>query len=680
MNHFITVHSAQALCLLLFLANANIPAYPAENPDSYQDHYSKLQNPITRTLALKNILNTTDDYFSEQSLADFEKNIHPVRLIDAPQASHPNASLLLWSQRNLFYNPERYPPTAKEIQARKKYESSQGIWNAGQPWINSYSYLLVSPHKVLNDGFNFLGCGTIADFNGDGFLNTLEIQRLHIEEKEKKLNKKSWLADLIVIRPLDLSQPILGSWLCNARSDQQRRNWLFDIQKSKKDSSLNLILSSTQLKKEIVLSWHSGQKTFRAAAEPLPKTIHPLDDARVWPGTELKAYAKAHLAFSQPSFGVGSDPFWQLWSRSNGKPSSNFDFKDVWKPILPNGITSLTPAEAAMKTVENNRNDSHRYLYDLAFEGQSIEPASAWVDVQSQPGWGSPSRSIWWLPKQGPAQYWDIGTLGSGNAIVNQLPRETVAWWIEWLFAFDQVRSIPKFPRSSDQDHDRISGDDHTVFDIQIAMTSPPKKQVHFNAFPSLWKSMRGSYDREVASVLVSAIGQSPPDWELPENFEKQDMPDFARIWLNPSKIKDIPPPLARHAILSIGNRGWQKQRPLLEALLDSLSPKSKNEITLDTLTSQLRDSIKNEGYDWFYFPHDNDSDALRYQKMDQDRRNLKTSLTGDPGFELRNTLITSLRMLDSYHNKKALELWSKESGPWAAWAADRLKQEHAPK
>jgi len=314
----------------------------------------------------------------------------------------------------------------------------------------------------------------------------------------------------------------------------------------------------------------------------------------------------------------------------------------------------------------------------LVFEGESVTPVSGWVDVHVQPGWDSSNRWVWWLPKDGAVQCWDIATTGYGYAAVSDVPREMGTWWMQWLLALDRVRTVPKFNRSQSPNHDRDSGEDFTIIEMQVAMTEPELQEVDYSAVPTLWRAMRGPYGRDVASVIATAIGMTPEmtpqGWEFDRAFGKRDLQELARVWLEPEMVQEVPPPLVRHAVLSIGTRGWQEHRQLLEKLLRSLGEKTDEEKELNKITETIHISMKEKGH-WFYYDVDSDPEAIHFQKMDKRLRHLENTLTGSPGFELRESIVTALRMLDCYDDKNALEAWSKEKSMWSSWAAERLKE-----
>lgn len=52
----------------------------------------------------------------------------------------------------------------------------------------------------------------------------------------------------------------------------------------------------------------------------------------------------------------------------------------------------------------------------------------------------------------------------TGHVTASYFPRDQTTWWMQWLFALDQVRSIAKFNRSHPPLHDRDGGDDHTFY------------------------------------------------------------------------------------------------------------------------------------------------------------------------------------------------------------------------
>ncbi|MDF1814787.1 MAG: hypothetical protein P1V20_21455 [Verrucomicrobiales bacterium] len=643
-------------------------------------------NPATRTAALKKWLERDEPSIRRQSLEEFGVSIRWMNLYPAPQSARPKAKVLVWYADSGFYNPDKYSPHPEELRRREKFAAPSSMGRAEELWFGPCSILLVDEKGVVPGSHKFIGCGVLGDFSGDGNLDLLRVQKLLLREKNGGRSGRQMVGDLIEICPLDPGEPTMGVWLANVRdSSTGVREFLFSIESKESESGAHLVLKPTGKapldifeaaifvkKEEVSLEFIREKNCFVVRNPNQISTIFQLEDSKVWESASIRDFVKTKLGFDEPNFAIGTNRWWEL---VDGFATFSSETNEPMDLVLPPNIATLSAAKAAIRTVDINRSDFHRKYYDLAFAGQEPLVKSGWVEVHTQPGWSIPVHSIWWLPENGSASCWEFR--GTGSGIVNRLdiPRKAVSWWMSWLLSLNQVRSVPKYISSVDPNHFRIGGDDRTVINITVLSTSPVTYHVDYLTVPSLWFSIRGPYDREVASLIASA-SVAPPQWDLEGMPERKSIYEYADDWLKTEKLKGIPSPLLRHLILSIGTGGQMKFQTALEGLQRQLEQLTVEETRLWEIEKTIDQSVKERFPYWYISALGNDREEVtRYQSLDREVRKLRSSLSGNPGFELRSTVQTSLRMLKNFHDRDALSQWSQEGGPGADWAKERLGQ-----
>jgi hypothetical protein len=254
------------------------------------------------------------------------------------------------------------------------------------------------------------------------------------------------------------------------------------------------------------------------------------------------------------------------------------------------------------------------------------------------------------------------------------VPREPLAHWIAILAHLDRVRSVARDRVYDDLDHDRDGGDDYTILTIRAAVVDPSPRLAAFDpSVPTLWNAVRGPVDRPLTGVLAAVLGNAPPGWEATGNFERRDLNAAAADLLQPGTIATVPPPLARQVIRLLGIHGREREKPLLEALLDHWGPPDAGDLAFSESRRERRVA---ERIVWSP-PYDlSDATRHRLHLAIAKLRELEQRHADDTPVQLRESVMQTLRMFDSHDDPARLEAWSKEiDDPGAPWAIRRLEE-----
>ncbi|NLT71540.1 MAG: hypothetical protein GXX91_12730 [Verrucomicrobiaceae bacterium] len=607
-----------------------------------------------------------------------------IRVLRCPQPGLPEAWLVWW--RHDFKNahailngpdPESYPPStieaAQRIEAERLLREREDVgivWKPGDPWLESVGIFLTDSQGRLLSEYQFMGCGVIADVDGDGMLDRMEFSRARLTNETPSVEEDARLADLIESGPVDAAKPRSAAWLCNLgrRHVTPERSFRFDIRERAGTAGLDLILVPQMLEDPFDEA-DRGELILRPGATPSGSDLVALDPSDL--ARSMRRFAKERFGWQFSSVGQGGQRASEL--RVGEPKKETLDTAPGIPFSVPPGIAALSPAEAALAHVEHNRDDTHRERFDLVLEPPPPDPPdSGWVEVVVEPGWADSSLSVWWLREDG-AECWTCSPKDGATAFaVSEVSREPLAHWIALLAHLDRVRTVPRGELPPDLEHDRMGGADHTVVTIRLGMVEPSSLLVDFEpAIPTLWQAIRGPYDRPAAAVLAVVLGTAPPAWDVSGNFETRPFPDVVETWLDPEIVSSVPPPLVRHVIRAVGMRGKEEFRPRLEALLRHWGPASPGEEAL----AKARVAERMARHAMWTPPYDSLKTARRRLHFTiAEVRDLEARQATDTPSQLRETVEAALRMLDSGDDPVRLEAWAKEVGDLGAeWARRRL-------
>ena len=206
---------ALAICLagLVILASRAI----ADLPDLGPEWFARLKSSETRLEALW-------EWEQKQEYAETRERFlagGSIWVFKCPQKDHPGAYLVLRDgnfhrerEKQFGREPEIFPKHAEEHSRERswrkemaKREESGLVWKPGEPWLNSVTgFLIDDSGRQLAPKF-WIGAGVIADFEGDGFVDTFQVSRF--------VMKEGGVLDGLSIGPLDKSKPRAHLYYCD---------------------------------------------------------------------------------------------------------------------------------------------------------------------------------------------------------------------------------------------------------------------------------------------------------------------------------------------------------------------------------------------------------------------------------------------------------------------------------
>ena len=277
--------------------------------------FARLRDPQTRMAALYQHERAAAG--EDEEIADpeaFAARHHGTLVFPCPQPRHPGAwavvSPQVWREgRDLLVgaDPQSYPPHPLESERRRAWDAALAKlppdfkpWQAGQPWFESLSGFLVDASGKELETF-YAGPAIIADFDADGMLDLMKIERLHVQRAAKAPDA---YIDCISIGPLASTRPRKAMLYCNLRDESSwaARAWRFTV-RANPPAALQLVLVPTANdRQEITYQFRKGR--FVASLAKLPQDI--LENTR--PGTdECEASAKFLKKHGLAFVGVGGD-------------------------------------------------------------------------------------------------------------------------------------------------------------------------------------------------------------------------------------------------------------------------------------------------------------------------------------------------------------------------------------
>lgn len=657
--------------------------------------FGRLRTPETRTAALRE-WDAAERAASKESYREgedtpeyFAATHQSIRVLRCPQPDHPDAWLVWWRSdyhrsREILDGllPESYPPSEGEILRRAEAEKRASqrdeaglVWKPGEPWLESVGAVLTDAGGTILCEYNFLGCGVIADAEGDGMLDWIQFSRIHLRDKTgdvaNPVRSPERLADLVSIGPIDPSAPRDAAWLCNQRTEKQSvlREGRFDIRAW--DSSGGLDLFFVPRKTVETIDDPTRRAFLLRPGQVLPEETGIVALGPGDPEEVIRAFARSQYAWTKTSVGWGSDGAEEI---RHGEPEPATIDSERKNFAIPAGLFELSPHEAALALVNYNRDKAHRAKYDIVIDGPPLPTVEAgWVFVEEEPGWAPSSASVWWLRGER-VECWTFPTAdGTSGAAVSILPGAPAAKWITILQNLDRIRTVPRQDGLAAEAHDRFGGDDHTSIAVSVGVWKPEPNLVTFeSATPTLWNAIRGPYDRPVAAVLAATASEGPRLGDFKTSFEDRKWVESLDEWLDPERIGEVPPPLVRQALLFVGTQGNETIRPRLEAVLRLWGPGSAGEEELRLARAEERGATAAA---WTP-PYDlSDAATKRLNTAVIVRRDLEKRLASDPAAQNREIVEATLRMLEVRNDPSRLKAWADEPrDPFGDWARRRLE------
>ncbi len=636
------------IALIAGLANAKDAS---RHPNLGPEWFARLRNPETRIAALYQYEKASA--VKGQQIDDPEKfaaDHRETRIFRCPQPGLPNAWVVLelggWQAGQDVLcgpDPKIYEPHPLEVERRRLWRDADNHlppdfkpWQVGQPWFEQASGFLVDESgKQLDEGF-FGSPAILADFDSDGCLDLLEFSRVHLDRG----NKQDATMDCVSIGPLIATQPRQLMFYCNQRTDvfERSKAWRFMVRRDPQEVLQLVLVPTDKAQQEIIYQFQKEKGGFVASTDKFPEGI--LVDAH--PKAEEYDAMSSFLEAHGYSFGgVGSDGLDGAGEldanlpappiRRGGEMIHNYEWK------LPE-TGSLPPRAAAQAMATHQLGNLHQTHYELASLGDPTPPAtSGWLERWCDGGgWGHESVTVWWF--LGPsAQQW---TQKDDNTfMVSEVSPAELGRRIAIAHEIDRVRTVPTSPHARMDDHKRIGGDDIPSYRVRALSTAPAALATVFDpCIPSLWESVGARYDRDLASVIATNFVDP-----IQADAKPQAIRDLARIWLDPAKFAEIPPPLIRAVVLSAGENKWQETKPQLVKLQAALGPSSKGEFRL----TEIDDAIRKYYNTNLHLKGRDEWMAKRnYHALEREKHKLVTEMTGNPGYELRATVETSLKNL----------------------------------
>lgn len=608
-----------------------------------KDWFAKLRDPKTRVEALYQMEKAGITNGNIEDIEEFTAGHRRVLVFPCPQPGHPDAWAIVnpatWTESHANLRgleAETYEPHPLEIERRGKWDSElAGLpadfkpWRPGQAWFETLSGDLVDPTGRELGGF-FASPGILADFNGDGMLDLLEIQRLSIEVGG---NKWDSALDCVSIGPLDGEKTPYASVYANLRKDAHKtpRSWRFAVHGEPGALRLALV-PEDKSQQEISFGFRDG--TLAATVDKLPKGI--LLDAR--PEGEDGYHASVNFLkrHGHDMAGVGSDDGCEVLADFAGKPQEEFSFDSV-KIALPD-TGDAAPRDAARLLADHAFNSAfYRSQYELASIGDPAKPATrGWLERWCEAGWGMDTVDLWWLDGD-KAERWQQK---DAIFLVSRVSAAELGRRIAVAHEIDRIRTVPVQPFPAVAKHESMGGADFNIFRVRAMSQSPESiTSVFEGCVPPLWRWAGPEYDRKLSSLVATLYVSREPD----PNAESKDIRALAPVWLDPERVSTIPPGLVRAAVVCIGDKRWKEMKPLLEKLQTKLGPPTVDEKRLDQINKiengRFNRSLNLRGREEWLAERESNS-------MQRENRDLTVKLTGDIRFELRKPIAEALEKL----------------------------------
>jgi hypothetical protein len=647
------------------------------------DWFNRLRAPETRTVALREWdearrVREKENIPEEEDTLEYFSALHrDIQVVKAPQPGQHEAWLVWWlndysAAREVLEgpDPDKYPPASAPSGIHR---TDTAPWRPGEPWLESAGAFLTNEQGRIFSGVNYLGLGVIADADGDGLLDWVDLSTISLEKQVSGNAKRSppeYQADLVSIGPIDSDAPRTTAWIWNLRPYGPRvaRSFLFDIRSRTDGAGIDLVAvraypSAPGEPAEIVMN---GREAPVPAAEVValgPGNVH--DTAT--------SFAEQKFGWTKASVGWGSGAVDEMKAGEPTRASLDGPRRDF---VVPPGIAALAPDQAALALVDHNRDDSHRERFDLVIERPLPKaPETGWVEVVVEPGWEDSSLTVWWL-KANDAECWVFEPKdGAFSFAVSKVAREPLVRWIAILSHLDRVRSVARHAAYDELDHDRFGGDDHTIITVRAGVVKLAPLLAAFDpGVPTLWNAIRGPVDRPLTGVLAAVLGNAPPGWDGDiSTFERHDLTEAAASLLRPEIIDTVPPPLARQVIRLIGLQERENERGRLNALLDRWGEPDAAEMALTKARKEHRIASHRV---WEPSAGFADGKWRRLHLAINRLRDLEAEQVNDTSAQLRESILQTLRMFDVGDDPAKLETWSKEVGDaGASWAMERLAQ-----
>lgn len=426
------------------------------------DWFAKLRDPKTRVEALYQSKKAHAEKGEElPDLEEFAAGHRRVWVFPCPQPGHPDAwavvNPVIWkeSRANLRgLEVEAYDPHPLEVERRRKWDAElENLtadfkpWQTGQAWFDTLSGDLVDPTGKELGGF-FASPGILADFNGDGMLDVVQIERISI-----KVGGNGWdsVIDGVSIGPLDGEKPRYGMVYANLRKFDHKtpRTWRFAVRGEAGDLRLALVPDARD-RQEIRFGFRDGALT--ADVEKLPNEIlldtHP-------EGESYFASKKFLIAHGHETAGVGSDDACEVLADFPVQPPA-FSFESL-KITLPE-TGDAAPREAAKAPASHVFDNAfYRSQYELATVGDPAPPATrGWLELWCDGGgWGAESVDVWWLDGE-TAERWT--QQGPATFLATRQSSADLGRRIALAHEIDRIRTVPLHPFPAVADHKRMGG------------------------------------------------------------------------------------------------------------------------------------------------------------------------------------------------------------------------------
>jgi hypothetical protein len=617
-------------------------------PDLGAEWFARLRNPETRIAALYQYEKASA--VKGQQIDDPEKfaaDHQPSWVFPCPQPGHPKAWLVLesggWqSGQDALCGPEPkfYEPHPLEVERRRLWRDADNHlppdfkpWQVGQPWFEQASGFLVDESgKQLDEGF-FGSPAILADFDADGCLDLLKIARIHLD----KGSKQAATMDCVSIGPLVTALPRQLMFYCNRRTDvfERSKAWRFTVRRDPQGVLQLLQIPTDKEQREIIYQFQTAKSGFAASIDKLPDGILLDSHPKAEEYDAMVSFLESH---GHKFSGVGSDGAEELDAnlpappiRCGGEMFRHYEWK------LPD-TRNLPPRAAAQAMASHLLGDSRQTQYELASFDDPAPPATGgWLERWCDGGgWGHESVTVWWFVGHS-AQQWT--QKDDKTFMVSEVSPAELGRHIAITHEIDRVRTVPNSPHARIDDHKQIGGADFSSYRIRALTTSPAKLATVFPpCVPSLWESVGARYDRDLASVIATVFVDPKQ-----ADGKPQAIRDLARVWLDPAKFAEVPPPLIRAVIQAAGENEWQETKPQLIKLQAALGPRSEGELRL----SEIEEADRNYHKTYLSLKGRDEWMAKRnHHALKREKQTLLTEMTGNPGYELRTTVATAMKEL----------------------------------
>ena len=606
--------------------------------------FARLQNPETRVAALYELEKAKlGEGETLQDAEEFAAEHEGTVMFHCPQPDLPSAWALVntrtWrQQKEALYGPEPedYEPHPMQTERRRQWDTELGrpgadfrLWEVGQPWLESVSGMLVDSSGNQIDGGFFANVAVPADFDGDGLLDLLEVERVSLKDSAGLETDM----DCLSIGPFASDLPRQVSIYCNQRENSSgAKAWRFEVREGWRGDLQVIFVPEKYAGRKIVFSFRNGK--FVNGGGALPPGIW-VDHYPAEEDCEAGGRFLALQGFETDGF--GSDDVFQCEAgRPCPPPFGSFDHKE-W--TLPETGRLNPPRAAAQAMVAHQIDRYFRSHYDLASVGEPVAiPVEGWLEHAFRPGWGDRSVAVWWL-KAGIAERWiqkDTETF-----LMEPLPVAEVGHRMAVAHELDRVRSVARNPFAPDDGHYTYGGADHTICRVRVLTHSPvPHTTVFEECSPSLWAMTGSRYDRDLASVTATLANL----YDDQVSGKPQAIRDLISQWLDPEKVAHIPPGLSRAAVYSIGKNRWKDLKPWLVKLQASFGPLTESERRVVELTRIIYEE-EERGYG--LESRDNVLSKRKILSAKRELRELTKQMTGDPHWELRQYVKEALDELD---------------------------------